>query len=158
MLPHFKVPVSSSTKPLWVPDLPPRVQPTYTALQSKFSTQSPISLPCKAGAHSAGSWRPTRAPQCPSTPHVERLSTAHAPVGRCSGCLHRLPRIAAQPVSPIVSLSCLVLPAATLSLYLALQISTSVPRYRRRVTWHVPPAALVLLEINWALTAAICCV
>jgi len=57
-------------------------------------------------------------------------SAADDPAGSCSGCLHHLPHIAAQPVSPITSRSWLDLPPAALSPHLALQICTSVPPHQ----------------------------
>lgn len=68
MLPLFKVPVSSSMKPLRVPS--PWGFSHLHSYTEQAPTQISICLPREAGAGSAGSWRATGAPWCPGTPHA----------------------------------------------------------------------------------------
>lgn len=112
MLLLFKIPIStSSIKPLWDPVPRGSLHPHSYAKQVLHSECHFSSL--QAWRQHAGSWRDTRAPQCPSTLQV-------APF--CQPCYPRimplwevaqsvcLTYITAQAVSPVASLPCLVLP------------------------------------------------
>lgn len=105
------------------------VHPAHTAMQSKFPAQcqfSSLQEWCQQLWELESSSMPRHPARGTFLPAV--LSTGHAPVGSCPICLHHLHHCSG--VSPVASLSCLVLPPATPSLCQALQFCTSIPQYQ----------------------------